>query len=93
MPLTGAVMGSLWTPAMTLLSSSAEARGLDPAFGFGVANLSWGVGTGLGNVLGGGAAQVAGDWSPFAVVAVVALVSAEVLRRRAARARGLALTA
>jgi DHA1 family inner membrane transport protein len=91
-PLAGAVMGSLWTPALTLLSSSAESRGLDPAFGFGVANLSWGVGTGLGNVLGGGAAQVAGDWSPFAVVAVVALVSAEVVRRRAARARQPAVT-
>ncbi len=92
-PVTGAVMGSLWTPAMTLLSSSAEARGLDPAFGFGVANLSWGVGTGLGNVLGGGAAQVAGDWSPFAVIAMVALVTAEVLRRRAVRVRGLSRTA
>ncbi|MCB2177322.1 MAG: MFS transporter [Actinomycetales bacterium] len=80
-PVVGAVIGSLWTPAMTLLSAGVEARGVDPAFGFGLANLSWGVGTGLGNVAGGGLAELAGDWSAFAAVALVAAASAVVLGR------------
>ncbi len=84
-PVVGAVIGSLWTPAMTLLSAGVEARGVDPAFGFGLANLSWGVGTGLGNVAGGGLAELAGDWSAFAAVALVAAASAVVLGRKARR--------
>jgi len=71
-PVTGSALGSLWTPAMTLLSAGAEERGLDPAFGFGVANLSWGVGAAVANVGGGTLADVAGDWSSFTVVAALA---------------------
>lgn len=86
-PLTAAVLGSLWTPAMALLSGSAQDRGLDPAFGFGVANLSWGVGAGLGNLAAGGLTELAGDWTAFAGVAALALVSGLVVRR-SARAAG-----
>lgn len=85
-PLTGAVLGSMWTPAMTLLSHGTEDRGVDPAFGFGIANLSWGLGTGAGNLAGGAMAEVAGDWSAFTVVAAVAAVSAVAVRRLAPRA-------
>ncbi|MCV2396410.1 MFS transporter [Actinotalea sp. M2MS4P-6] len=82
-PLTGAVLGSLWTPAMTLLTHGAEDGGVDPAFGFGMANLSWGVGTGIGNLAGGGVAEIAGDWAAFALVAAVAAGSAVAVRRMA----------
>lgn len=82
-PVTGSALGSLWTPAMTLLSAGAEERGLDPAFGFGVANLAWGVGAAVANVGGGALADVAGDWSSFAVVAVLAAGAAVLVRVRA----------
>jgi MFS family permease len=79
-PLTGALLGTLWTPAMTLLTAGIEDRGVDAAFGFGLANLFWGVGTGFGDALGGGLAEVAGDWAAFAAVALVAALSAAFVR-------------
>lgn len=91
-PLTGAVLGSLWTPAMSLLAAGAEARGVDPAFGFGLANLVWGLATAFGGAAGGGLAELAGDAATFAVVAAVALVSAALvaaLDRREHRPAGL----
>ncbi|HMO10004.1 MAG TPA: MFS transporter [Actinotalea sp.] len=84
-PLTGVVLGALWTPAMTLLPHGAEDSGIDPAFGFGGANLSWGLGAGAGALAAGAMTQLVGDWSAFASVGAVALVSALAVRRSAVR--------
>lgn len=81
-PLTGSALGSLWTPAMTLLSAGAEERGLDPAFGFGLSNLAWGVGAAIGNIGGGSLADLAGDWTSFAVVAALAAGAGAFVWRR-----------
>lgn len=82
-PLAGAVLGSLWTPAMTLLAGGAEARGLDPAFGFGLANLVWGLATAAGGTAGGAVAEAVGPWAAFVAVGLVATGSAAVVARRA----------
>lgn len=82
-PVTGAVLGSLWTPAMTLLSDGARARGVDPAFGFGLANLVWGLATAVGGTTGGAVAEATGAWVAFVAVGVLALASALVVARRA----------
>ncbi len=79
-PLTGALLGALWTPSLTLLASAIEARGLDSAFGFGLGNLFWGVGTALGTSIGGGLAELAGDWLAYTAVAAVAALSAAAVR-------------
>ncbi len=84
------VLGMLWTPAMTLLAAGSEDRGVDPAFGFGLANLAWGVGTTIGGVGGGALAEATTDAVPFLVLGVAALATVGVLARPP-RVRALAV--
>ena len=70
------LLGMLWAPAMSLLSDGAEHRGIDPAFGFGLANLAWGLGATLGGTAGGAVAEATSDAVPFLVLAGVCLITA-----------------
>jgi MFS family permease len=79
------LLGMLWAPAMSLLSDGAESRGIDPAFGFGLANLAWGTGATFGGTAGGAVAQATADAVPFAAVAAGALATAVVVSRAAQR--------
>ncbi len=74
------LFGTLWTPAMALLSRGAEDRGVNPAFAFGLANLAWGAGSALGGSGGGALAQAAGDSVPYVLLGMAALATAAVLR-------------
>lgn len=75
------LLGMLWAPALALLSVGAEEQGLDPAFGFGLANMAWGLGATIGASGGGGLGEALGDAVPYLVLAAVAIVTAAALSR------------
>jgi MFS family permease len=77
--LAAPLLGMLWTPAMALLSDGAEARGMDPAFGFGLANMAWGAGAAIGGSGGAALAQATSDAVPFFVLALVSFATAGLL--------------
>jgi predicted MFS family arabinose efflux permease len=74
-------VGTLWTPAMAILAEGAEARGIDPAFAFGLANMAWGAGAAIGAGGGGALADATSDAVPLALLALVMLGSAATLLR------------
>ena len=76
-------VGTLWTPAMAILAEGAEARGIDPAFAFGLANMAWGAGAAIGAGGGGGLADATSDAVPLLVLALVMLGGAATLMRDA----------
>jgi MFS family permease len=77
------LIGMLWAPAMALISDGAEARAIDVAFAFGLANMAWGLGATLGGSGGGALAQATTDAVPYLAVAGAAFVTALALRGRA----------
>jgi MFS family permease len=81
--VAASLLGMLWTPAMAVLSDGAEARSIDPAFGFGLGNLAWGVGAALGGSGGGALAGATTDLVPYVVLGATAVVTAVVLREPA----------
>jgi MFS family permease len=70
------LLGMLWAPAMSLLSDGAEFRGIDPVFGFGLANMAWGIGAALGGSGGGALAEATSDAVPFVALAVGCVLTA-----------------
>ena len=76
------VLGTLWVPAMGLLTGGAERIGLDHGFAFAFFNLSWALGFTLGSLSGGGLAEVTADVVPYGAVAVLYVVSAAVAATR-----------
>jgi MFS family permease len=83
------LIGMLWTPAMAVLAEGTEARGVDPAFGFGLANMAWGAGAAIGGGGGAALADATSDAVPLLLLAVAMLGSAAVLgvRERAGSGR------
>lgn len=70
------LLGMLWSPALALLSDGAELRGLDPALGFGLANMAWGLGATFGAGGGGALADATSDAVPYLILATLALATA-----------------
>jgi MFS family permease len=66
--LTG-TFGAFWTPAMAMMSDSAEARGLDQGLAVALMNLAWATGIFLGSGVGGAVAETGGDALPAALAA------------------------
>ncbi len=73
-------VGTLWTPAMTILADGAEARGIDAAFAFGLANMAWGAGAAAGAGGGGALADATSDWVPLLALAALMLLTSSRLR-------------
>jgi MFS family permease len=67
--------GTLFTPAMTLLSSGADSLGLNQGLAFGLGNLAWAAGQGIGALASGGIAEVSSDFVPYALLAATCLVT------------------
>ena len=61
--------GTLFTPAMTLVSEGAQHRRLDQGLAFGLANLSWAAGQAVAAVGGGALAQASSDLVPYSLLA------------------------
>ena len=67
--------GTLFTPAMTLLSEGAHRLKLNQGLAFGMGNLAWAAGQGIGAAASGGIAQVTSDFVPYALLATACLVT------------------
>ena len=73
--------GMFWTPAMTLLTSSAERLGLAVAWVFALSNLAWAPGQGIGSAVGGALAQATSDAVPYLMLTGACLVTLVAVRR------------
>jgi len=67
--------GTLFTPAMTLLSAGAYKLQLNQGLAFGLGNLAWASGQGIGAAASGGIAQVSSDFVPYALLATACLAT------------------
>lgn len=76
------VVGSLYTPAMALLSDGAAGAGLDQGMAFALVNLTWAGGQVLGAVAGSGLAEATSDAVPFLLLSAVMALSLVALVRR-----------
>ena len=79
------LVGTLWSPAMAMLSDGSESAGLDLGLAFGFTNLGWGLGHAVGGVAGPAVADAGGNdlaYSALALLSALALV-AFLARRRA----------
>lgn len=79
--------GTLFTPAMTLLSGGIERLGLDQGMGFGMGNLAWAAGQAVASAGSGLLAQATSDLVPYFLLATACLATlgaVHLLRRRLA---------
>ncbi|HSR84488.1 MAG TPA: MFS transporter [Streptosporangiaceae bacterium] len=67
--------GTLFTPAMTLVSAGADKLQLNQGLAFGFGNLAWATGQGIGAAASGGIAQATSDFVPYALLAATCLVT------------------
>jgi MFS family permease len=79
----GPLVGMLWVPGMTILSSGAEDARLDQALAFALVNLTWSAAQTAGAGGGGALADAAGDWAAYgAVIAAMSVALLVALRAR-----------
>ena len=71
----GLAFGTFYTPAMTMLTHTAEERGLDYGYAFALINLAWAPGQSTGSAIGGAVAQATSDAVPYLALAGVALLT------------------
>jgi MFS family permease len=67
--------GTLFTPAMTLVSTGADRMQVNQGLLFGVDNLAWAAGQGVAAAAGGAIAQATTDLVPYALLAAACLAS------------------
>jgi MFS family permease len=69
--LTSLGGGICFTPALTMLSETAEASDLHQGFAAGLSNLAWAAGQVVGGLTGGGGASAAGNLAPSLAIIVL----------------------
>jgi hypothetical protein len=67
--------GTLFTPAMTLVSEGAQRQRLDQGLAFGLANLAWATGQALAAGGSGVLAQATSDLVPYSLLAAACVVT------------------
>ena len=67
--------GTLFTPAMTLVSEGAQHRRLDQGLAFGLGNLAWAVGQATAASGSGAVAQATSDLVPYSLLAAACLAT------------------
>jgi MFS family permease len=67
--------GTLFTPAMTLLSGGADQLRLNQGLAFGLGNLAWASGQAIAAAAGGAIAQATTDFVPYALLAATCLAT------------------
>jgi MFS family permease len=67
--------GSLFTPAMAMVSGGADRLDLNQGLAFGLTNLAWAIGQGVASAAAGAIAQVTNDFVPYALLAATCLVT------------------
>ncbi len=65
--------GTLFTPAMTLLSAGADRMRLNQGLAFGLGNLAWASGQAISSAAGGSIAQATSDFVPYALLAAACM--------------------
>jgi MFS family permease len=73
--------GTLFTPAMTMLTHRSEERGLGYGYTFALINLAWAPGQTLGAAGGGAIAHATSDAVPYLMLVAMCLATLVVLRR------------
>ena len=76
--------GTLFTPAMTLVSEGAQGQGLEQGLAFGLANLAWAAGQAVAASGSGALAQATSDLVPYSLLAAACLATLASLRIRSA---------
>ena len=76
-----AIAGTMWAPAMALLSDGAERSGLPQGMAFGLINLAWGGGQVGGSAGGAALADATSDAVPYLALAVLAATTLALLAR------------
>jgi MFS family permease len=74
--------GTLFTPAMTLVSEGAQDQHLDQGLAFGLGNLVWAAGQAIAASGSGALAQATTDLVPYCLLAAACLVTLGVVRIR-----------
>ncbi len=67
--------GTVFTPAMTLLSGGADQMGLNQGLAFGLGNLAWAAGQTIAAAGGGAIAQATTDFVPYALLAAACMAT------------------
>lgn len=67
--------GTLFTPAMTLVSTGADRMQVNQGLLFGIDNLAWAAGQGIAAAAGGAIAQATTDLVPYVLLAAACLAS------------------
>lgn len=67
--------GTLFTPAMTLVSEGAQHRRLDQGLAFGLGNLAWAAGQAVAASASGALAQATSDLVPYSLLAAACLAT------------------
>lgn len=73
--------GTLFTPAMTLVSAGADRLQLNQGLVFGIDNLAWAAGQSIAAAAGGAIAQATSDLVPYVLLAAACLASLVMLSR------------
>jgi MFS family permease len=86
--VAAALAGTMWAPAMALLSDGADEAGLPQGLAFGLVNLAWAGGQVLGSAGGSATADATSDGIAYAVVAALCAVTLVALARLVPRGAG-----
>jgi MFS family permease len=82
----GIAYGIFWTPAMSMVTDEAEARGLDYGYAFALVNLAWAPGQAGGAALGARLASATSDKVSYLTLAGVCVATLGYLARSSATA-------
>jgi MFS family permease len=74
--------GTLFTPAMTLVSEGAQEQRLDQGLAFGLGNLAWAAGQAIAAAGSGALAQATSDLVPYSLLAIACLMTLGLVRLR-----------
>lgn len=77
--------GTMFAPAMSLLSGGADRLGLNQGLAFGLANLAWATGQAVAAGATGAIAEATSDFVPYALLAATCLGTLAVVRPGAGR--------
>jgi MFS family permease len=83
--LADPLFGAQYPPAGAMISDGAEEAGLGQTYAFGLYNLAWAAGQVIGGAGSAGLAQATSDAVPYALLAVLCVVTALTLRQTAGR--------
>jgi MFS family permease len=67
--------GSLFTPAMAMISGAAHELELNQGLAFGLCNLAWAAGQGIASSAGGAIAEATTDFVPYALLGAACLIT------------------